>query len=249
VSGDEPGVVPYLDGFSGYAETFGHLGQGEHAGVAEPLFAAASPVFVADVADDVPVEGAAFAAGQAAVVEMRAIWAWVWWSRSSSMAVMAAAGLGWNAHALNAPGKFLVSAPEDATPRRAGRTSSLMTMWPAPPTAMPAAAPHLTTCPAPRSTTTRQPNRRRGTSGTPTATWASPAAPEPIPTTTPEGALWAALCAAPEDGADIGDLMRANGMGRSTLYRDLAQLAQAGRAIQVGWGRWRAIIPEQAHDE
>ena len=68
-------------------------------------------------------------------------------------------------------------------------------------------------------------------------------------TTTPEGALWAALLAAPEDGADIADLMRASGMGRSTLYRYLAQLAQAGRATQVGWGRWRAITPMQAHDE
>jgi len=68
-------------------------------------------------------------------------------------------------------------------------------------------------------------------------------------TISPEGALWAALCAAPEEGADIGDLMRASGMGRSTLYRYLAQLAQAGRAVQVGWGRWRAITPGQAHDE
>jgi len=40
--------------------------RGEHAGVAESLFAAAQPVVVADVADDEPVEGAAFAAGQAA---------------------------------------------------------------------------------------------------------------------------------------------------------------------------------------
>ena len=47
----------------------GHLGQGEHAGVAESLLAAAQLVVVADVADDEPVEGAAFAAGQAAVVE------------------------------------------------------------------------------------------------------------------------------------------------------------------------------------
>ena len=73
--------------------------------------------------------------------------------------------------------------------------------------------------------------------------------PADCDTTTPEGALWAALCAAPEEGADIADLMRASGMGRSTLYRYLAQLAQAGRAIQVGWGRWRAITPGQANDE
>ena len=73
--------------------------------------------------------------------------------------------------------------------------------------------------------------------------------PDDPGTTTPEGALSAALLAAPEDGADIADLMRASGMGRSTLYRYLAQLAQAGRAVQVGWGRWRAITPGQAHDE
>ena len=41
----------------------------EHSGVAQPLFAAAQSVLVADVADDEAVEGAAFAAGQAAGVE------------------------------------------------------------------------------------------------------------------------------------------------------------------------------------
>ena len=61
--------MPGLDGSGGHAETVGDLGQGEHAGVTESLFAAAEPVLVADVADDEPVEGAAFAAGQAAVVE------------------------------------------------------------------------------------------------------------------------------------------------------------------------------------
>ena len=52
-----------------HAELAGDLGQGEHAGVAESLLAAAQAVVVADVADDERVEGAAFAAGQAAVVE------------------------------------------------------------------------------------------------------------------------------------------------------------------------------------
>ena len=62
-------MVPYLDGFGGHPEAVGHLGQGEHARVAESLLAAAQAVLVADVADDEPVEGAAFAAGQAAGVE------------------------------------------------------------------------------------------------------------------------------------------------------------------------------------
>src|ERR1019366_3263851 len=67
--GDEPGVVPGLEGSGGHAELAGELGQGEHAGVAESLLAAAQAVVVADVAHDERVEGAAFAAGQAAVVE------------------------------------------------------------------------------------------------------------------------------------------------------------------------------------
>ena len=67
VAGDEAGVVPDLDGFGGHAEAVGHLGQGEHAGVAESLFAAAQAVLVADVADDEAVEGAAFSGGQAAL--------------------------------------------------------------------------------------------------------------------------------------------------------------------------------------
>jgi hypothetical protein len=52
VSGEEPGVVPDLDGAGGDAELCGDFGQGEHAGVAEPLVAAAQLVVVADVADD-----------------------------------------------------------------------------------------------------------------------------------------------------------------------------------------------------
>jgi len=40
-----------------------------------------------------------------------------------------------------------------------------------------------------------------------------------------------------EDGADVGELMRMTGMGRSTVYRYVAQLAEDGRAVQVEWGR------------
>ena len=78
VPGDEPGVVPDLDGFGGYAEAVGHLGQGEHAGVAESLLAAAQPVLVADVADDEPVEGRPSPLVRPRLLRMPAIWAWVW---------------------------------------------------------------------------------------------------------------------------------------------------------------------------
>ena len=65
-------MAPRLDGAGGHAELRGHLVQGEHAGVAEPLLPAAQPVFVADVADDQGVEGAAFAAGVTAALRIAA---------------------------------------------------------------------------------------------------------------------------------------------------------------------------------
>src|ERR1700683_2115812 len=40
VSGEETGVVPDLDGAGGHVELCGDLGQGEHAGVEQPLAAA-----------------------------------------------------------------------------------------------------------------------------------------------------------------------------------------------------------------
>ena len=66
---DNSGVVPDLDGAGEDAEDWGGFLECEQALVTQSLFAAAELVFVADVADDEPVEGAAFAGGQAAVVE------------------------------------------------------------------------------------------------------------------------------------------------------------------------------------
>jgi hypothetical protein len=48
------------------------------------------------------------------------------------------------------------------------------------------------------------------------------------------------LCAAPAEGAEISELMRITGWKRTKLYRHLREHAQAGRAIQVSRGRWRA---------
>src|ERR1700741_2112087 len=58
--------------------------------------------------------------------------------------------------------------------------------------------------------------------------------PKACDTTTPEGALWGALCSVPEEGDDVAELMRMTGLGRSTVYRYLAQFANQGRAVQVG---------------
>ncbi|HEX3955627.1 MAG TPA: hypothetical protein VHZ03_03230, partial [Trebonia sp.] len=44
----------------------------------------------------------------------------------------------------------------------------------------------------------------------------------------------------PEATRLLAELMRASGMTRPTLYRHLAGHADAGRAVQVSRGRWRA---------
>ncbi len=69
-------------------------------------------------------------------------------------------------------------------------------------------------------------------------------APDSYDKTTPEGALWLALCTVPDEGADIAELICLTAMSRSTLYRHLGQHARAGRAIQVSRGRWRATTTE-----
>jgi hypothetical protein len=64
-----------------------------------------------------------------------------------------------------------------------------------------------------------------------------------------EDVLWDALCGAPEGGADVAELMRMTGLGRSAVYKYLALLAGQGRAVKVGWGRWRTADPGEGDDE
>jgi S-DNA-T family DNA segregation ATPase FtsK/SpoIIIE len=154
---------------------------------------------------------------------------------------------GWHAHTLNAPGKFLVSAPEHTTPKRAR-------------------AYLVTDDDVARVVAHYAPHRPRLDDVSHRALNLGPAVTEPMPwylvnnpqsdtdepdgtpdgydTTTPEGALWLALCTAPDEGADIAELMRLSGMTRPTLYRHLAAHAREGRAIQVSRGRWRATTTE-----
>jgi S-DNA-T family DNA segregation ATPase FtsK/SpoIIIE len=153
---------------------------------------------------------------------------------------------GWHAHTLNAPGKFLVSAPEHTTPRRARA--------------------YLVTDDAVARTVARYAGRRPrlddvsrqaiipGAATEPTASYVPRDAqsdagepgdiPDSYETTKAEDALWLALVMAPDEGADIAELMRASGMTRPTLYRHLARYAQAGWVIQVSRGRWRAATTE-----
>ena len=63
-----------------------------------------------------------------------------------------------------------------------------------------------------------------------------------------EDALWLALLQAPGEageGTDIGELMRITGWKRTKVDRHLREHAEAGRAIQVSRGRWRARTTEE----
>jgi hypothetical protein len=147
---------------------------------------------------------------------------------------------GWNAHRLNAPGKFLVSAPEHDIPRTARA--------------------YLVTDHAVKETCARhaqvtreldEVSRNALLGGSRRATEfrddiaddASEADAE-IPAS-PEDSLWLALCAAPDEGWEIGELMTYTGMSRATVYRHLREHAQRGRAHQVSRGRWRAWTTQE----
>jgi hypothetical protein len=137
--------------------------------------------------------------------------------------------VGWHAHKLNAPGKFLVSAPEHDTPRRA--RAYLVTDEDVTQTA----ARYAASRPALDEVSLRA---IRAASDPPENTDdAVGSPPEPA---TAEDALWSALCMAPDEGSEVGVLITLTGLSRPTLYRHLREHAQAGRAIQVSRGRWCA---------
>jgi len=152
---------------------------------------------------------------------------------------------GWNARNLNAPEKFLVSAPEHQTPKRA-RAYLLTTQ-----VVVDTAARYAGNRPgldqesqhAIITTGSHRPIRESSSAGNSD----SPDAGQPAPaeSTTGEKALRIALCMAPEEGAEIGDLMRVTGMTRPTIYRHLREHVKAGSVVQVSRGRWRARITEE----
>ncbi len=152
---------------------------------------------------------------------------------------------GWRAHTLNAPGKFLISAPEHDTPRRA-RAYLLSDQ---------AVADTAT-----RHAGTRPPLDEASLHAVEERSQARPDAPANLAGTdyeagtrglpgedrdSPGALLWLALCVAPPQGADIAELMSASGMTRPTLYRHLAEHARAGRAVQVSRGRRRAATTDE----
>ena len=147
---------------------------------------------------------------------------------------------GWDAHNLNAPGKFLVSATGHDQPKRA--RAYLLSDEVVAATAAHYAPnrPRLDHISRQAIHSASRPHASSADGGHERAN--SSATADAAETT--GDALWLALCAAPEEGTEIAELMRSTGWKRTKLYRHLRKHAEAGRAIRVSGGRWRARTPE-----
>jgi hypothetical protein len=144
---------------------------------------------------------------------------------------------GWQAHTLNAPGKFLISAPEHDTPRRA--RAYLVTDDAVAETA----SRHAAIRPPLDEVSVRALDEHARRQATAPATTPSREDSEDHEGT-PEAILWAALSLAPDQGITVPDLMSATGMSRRWVYYRLRDLAEGGRAVQTEHGTWRASESE-----
>ncbi|WP_344956196.1 hypothetical protein [Actinomadura miaoliensis] len=139
---------------------------------------------------------------------------------------------GWHAHTLNAPGKFLLSAPEHDTPRR-GRAYLLTDA-----VVSETARRHAALRPVLDEISRRALDEAR--------IRPAPELPEPSVRVEPsreeraEIVLREVLDGAPDEGLPIAHLLTITKMSRPTLYRRLNDLAKSGRAVQVGRGRYKA---------
>jgi DNA segregation ATPase FtsK/SpoIIIE, S-DNA-T family len=137
---------------------------------------------------------------------------------------------GWRPDALDAPGKFLISAPEHTIPRPARGywmtdedVTDAVTRW----------APHRPTPP----NGTDHPAAEDSDGADPTAILPPV---QRLAEPSPEDKLWQALAGAGLDGVSIGDLIQASGKYRTWVYERLAEHARNGRAVQVRRGQWKA---------
>ncbi|MEW2358258.1 FtsK/SpoIIIE domain-containing protein [Spirillospora sp. NPDC029432] len=144
---------------------------------------------------------------------------------------------GWHAHTLNAPGKFLLSAPEHDTPRR-GRAYLLTDEGVAT-----AAQRHADL--RPRLDEVSRTAIEEAQAGIGMRTIEDPdeetRAPDVAEARNPEAILWELLTSAPDEGTPVSLLITATGMSRPWIYQRLRDLAEADRVTQVSRGRWRAI--------
>jgi hypothetical protein len=156
---------------------------------------------------------------------------------------------GWHAHTLNAPGKFLISAPEHDTPRRARAyllTDDIVSETARRYTHL---RPALDEVSRQAIAEANPPHARRQSE---TLSARPMEAPNPNHARGPEGGpediLRAMLTGAPPEGIPVSHLIQATGMGRSWVYYRLQEMAAAGQAERTNRGRWRARpAPRDAH--
>jgi antitoxin (DNA-binding transcriptional repressor) of toxin-antitoxin stability system len=150
---------------------------------------------------------------------------------------------GWQAQKLNAPGKFLISAPEHDTPRRA--RAYLLTDE-----AVSTTASRHTGLRPELDEVSRQALEGRADWHLSTPSQAPARADEDDQEDqddaggSPEALLWAALRLAPERGVPVADLVAATGMSHRWVNYRLRALADTGQAIQIKRGIWRAANRE-----
>lgn len=138
---------------------------------------------------------------------------------------------GWHAHKLTQPGEFLISDPEHGIPERNRaylitdeRREQHSDQYARPRPAPSAPAPDgPQTAPEPPKEATDDPPRGDGPR--------------------PETALWDALVDADAEGAPVRELAALCHRTRRWVYYRLQEHAQAGRAVQVRRGYWRAARP------
>jgi S-DNA-T family DNA segregation ATPase FtsK/SpoIIIE len=151
---------------------------------------------------------------------------------------------GWNAHTLNAPGKFLVSAPECGTPRRARAylitdedvREAVARCTPARPEldtiSDDALFAGLRTQPPPPDE--KPPHTASGQKGDD-----GPLSGDEQED--PDAILRRALSAAPAKGISASDLITATGMSRRWVFYRLRRLEADGYAVQMVRGYWRTV--------
>jgi hypothetical protein len=146
---------------------------------------------------------------------------------------------GWQAHMLNAPGKFLISAPEHDTPRRARAylvTDEAVTET---------ASRH-----APLRPRLDEVSRLAMEERSDSLAYAAAATPDAgaansdeTDSRDPDVLLWAALSRASDEGLPVADLVAATGMSHRWVNYRLKALADVGRAVQIKRGVWRPTEP------
>jgi hypothetical protein len=148
---------------------------------------------------------------------------------------------GWHPHALNAPGKFLISAPEHDNPRRA--RAYLLTDEAVADTAASFAGGR-----PPLDAISQQAIGGRAQTDPDEPDAEDEPATEDDADSGPEETrdapdiiLWAALCLAPAEGIPVPDLMAETGMSRPWVYQRLHDLTERGHVTQVSRGRWRTV--------